>query len=103
MFNRKLKEELEQLKKENENLKNKISRMETAIDNYKLNYLNKKLEVISWERAVQEYVLDKSKDNRFTTFVFYDVAELVNNKLEHLKEQNEMFKYDDGTIDMIKY
>ena len=103
MFNKKLKDELEQLRKENEDLKAKISRMDNAIENYKLNYLRKKIEVRSWEVAVQEYVLDETCDNRFTTFVFHKVANLAKDEFRHLYEQNKKFNYDDGTIDIIKY
>lgn len=103
MFNKKLKDELEQLRKENENLRAKISRMDDAIENYKLNYLRKKLEVRSWEVAVQKYVLDKTDDNRFTTFVFNEVGDLAQEEFDYLYEQNKRFNYDDGTIDIIKY
>lgn len=103
MFNKKLKDELEQLRKENENLKAKISRMDDAIENYKLNYLRKKIEVRSWEVAVQEYVLDKTDDNGFTTFVFYEVVDLAQNEFRRLYEQNKKHNYDDGTIDIITY
>lgn len=110
MFNRKVQKEIEELrkenerlKKENENLNLKITKMNDAIENYKLNYLNKKLEVRAWQYAVQDFVLDKTNDNRFTTFVFNDVGDLAGEHLEYLKKQNEYNNYDDGTISFIKY
>jgi hypothetical protein len=103
MFNNKLKEELKRLRKENEELTNKVSRMENAILNYKINYLRQKRIAESFSTAVQLYIFEKTGDSKLAHSTFREVNDMANKEFDKLDELDKKDNYKHGTIDFIKY